>query len=566
LAESPANDAAAEAAVSRGLPMPARPAWRGPLHVLGAAPAGPAVRRARLTLAALVGVLGGALLLAFWAGIDRGAASPAVVAVTAAMFALNALWLASGASVALLGLGVPRPGRAAPMARKGGGRCAVLGLVCGEPPGPLARRAVALRDDLCRAGIAARCDIFVLSDTRAPEARAAEARLFAGMPGIRYRNRTVNTGRKPGNVTDWIGSHGAGYETMLVLDADSRFSADRLAALLARMDAQPGIGLIQSGIRLRPGTSRLAGMLRLSSRLCGPGFVRGTARWTGTEGNYWGHNALIRTAAFAGAAGLPKLSGRAPWGGPVLSHDFVEAAWLRRAGWEVEIDPETRGSFEEAPETLAEFHRRDRRWCQGNLQHLRLLGAAGLHPVSRLHLLSGIQSYLSAPLWLGLLAVFASGALVPTPMALWSVAGVAAMLLLPKAAGLAEGMARLRGKPRARRVLLRAAGAELALSTAVAPVVMLRQTLAVVAVLAGRDSGWTPAGGARPASGLPAGSVEALAGLALFAAALSQGPSGVVLMPVALPLLAAPALIRWFDAPRPRRTARQASALATQEG
>ena len=547
--------------------MPARAVGSRPLPGRQAIPpAAPRVRRWRMMLAALVCLLAGALLLAFWAGIDHAATPAGVIALTSAMFALNALWLASGASVALLGA-APRPRRREPLrAGPAGGRCGILWLVCGEPPAPLARRAIALRDDLERSGLAARCDIFILSDTRGGEARETEARLFAGLHGIRYRNRPDNTGRKPGNIADWIGTHGGRYESILVLDADSRFTAHRLAEMLARMDAEPGLGLIQSAIRLRPGGSRLAGMLRLSSRLCGPGFARGTARWTGTEGNYWGHNALIRTAAFAASAGLPRLSGRAPWGGAVLSHDFVEAAWLRRAGWAVEIDPETRGSFEEAPETLAEFHRRDRRWCQGNLQHLRLLGAAGLHPVSRLHLLSGIQSYLSAPLWLGLLAVFASGALVPTPAALWSVAGVAALLLLPKAAGLAEGLARLRGRPRARRVLWRAAGAELALSTAVAPIVMLRQSLAVAAVLAGRDSGWKPGIHSRQAPAMPAGSLEALAGIGLLAVALFQGPAGAVLMPVALPLLAAPALIRWFDAPRPRRGGRQPSALAAQEG
>ena len=34
--------------------------------------------------------------------------------------------------------------------------------------------------------------------------------------------------------------------------------------------------------------------------------------------------------------------------------------------------PEERGSWEENPPTMLEFAQRDVRWCQGNMQHLRI--------------------------------------------------------------------------------------------------------------------------------------------------------------------------------------------------
>ena len=118
------------------------------------------------------------------------------------------------------------------------------------------------------------------------------------------------------------------------------------------------------------------------------------------EANYYGHNAILRVSAFAPCCRLPVLSGRPPLGGEILSHDFVEAAYLRRGGWYCWILPELRGSYEEVPTNLLDYAVRDRRWVQGNLQHARLIGEPGLHWMSRLHLGMGIFAYLASPLWL----------------------------------------------------------------------------------------------------------------------------------------------------------------------
>ena len=147
--------------------------------------------------------------------------------------------------------------------------------------------------------------------------------------------------------------------------------------LASAMDANPRVGLIQTVPRLVGGQTLFACLQQFAAGYYGPIVAAGLAAWHGGGGNYWGHNAIIRTRAFAASAGLPQLSGSPPLGGHILSHDFVEAALLRRAGWEVHLVPSLQGSYEGCPPTLSELIARDRRWAQGNLQHLRLLNASG---------------------------------------------------------------------------------------------------------------------------------------------------------------------------------------------
>ena len=79
---------------------------------------------------------------------------------------------------------------------------------------------------------------------------------------------------------------------------------------------------------------------------------------------------------------LPKLPGKKPFGGQILSHDFVEAALLRKENWEIWFAWSLGGSYEESPRTILANAQRDRRWCQGNLQHAMLLFARGLRGIS----------------------------------------------------------------------------------------------------------------------------------------------------------------------------------------
>ena len=463
--------------------------------------------------------------------------------------ALGGGWIAGGAATALIGLfqTAARPA-VLPATWQPVGRSAVLILLCGEPAEPLAAYLGALRRGLDALGLSdGRADIFVLSDTRdsaaAAEEQAALAPLIAAGAVI-YRRRVQNTGRKPGNIADWLKTHAEGYAYMAVLDADSRMSAARLQAMIHRLESQPSLGLLQAGMAMVPGRSLFGRHQRVAARLLSRNFGRGLAAWSGEAGNYWGHNAIMRVAAFRSAASLPVLSGRAPFGGPPLSHDFIEAAWMRRAGWAIVLDPDLRGSAEDGPQTLAEFHKRDRRWCQGNLQHIRLIATRGLDLVSRLHLALGIASYLAAPLWLGLVVLIASGAVRVEGMV--PLAAVAGVLLLPKLAALAAWLVRAR-TPARRRVILRAGTGELMLSTLIAPLVMVRQTGAVLSVLSGRDCGWKSPGGAGVA--LPGGVAEMVVGAGLIALAATTGPTSSVawLLPLAGPLLAAPILQRQLD-------------------
>lgn len=146
-------------------------------------------------------------------------------------------------------------------------------------------------------------------------------------------------------------------------------------------------------------------MQQFAGKVYGPIVAAGLAYWQVGDSNYWGHNAIIRVKAFMQCCGLPVLKGRAPFGGHILSHDFVEAALIRRGGWAAWLLPELKGSYEECPPTMIDFAIRDRRWCQGNMQHMKILVSKGLHPVSRVHFTIGIMSYLSSPIWLTFLLV-----------------------------------------------------------------------------------------------------------------------------------------------------------------
>ncbi len=366
-------------------------------------------------------------------------------------------------------------------------------------------------------------DIFVLSDTTDPDVWIAEEAAFlalrqrTGCARIFYRRRKHNTARKAGNIADWVTRWGGAYPQFLILDADSVMQAETLLRLVVAMETHPDVGLIQTLPIITGGTTLFARLQQFAGRVYGPLIAHGIAWWHGAEGNYWGHNALIRTRAFAEQAGLPELSGRKPFGGHILSHDFVEAALIRRGGWAIHMVPALAGSYEESPPSLTDLAVRDRRWCQGNLQHLGVLPGRGLHWVSRLHLLTGIGSYITAPLWLlfliaGILiavqarfvppdyfpiagkSLFPVWPVIDPVRAMWMFVGTMGLLLIPKLLGclavLLHGADR-RGCGGGLRLLVSLV-LETLIAGLLAPVVMLTQSVDVVAILAGRDSGWNP--------------------------------------------------------------------------
>lgn len=389
-----------------------------------------------------------------------------------------------------------------------------------EDPYRVMARLRAIYESVGDTGYAAQFDWYVLSDTTDPSLWIAEEKCFvqlrreAGAERLFYRHRPENTARKSGNIEDWVKRFGAGYDHMIILDADSLMTGDTIVRLAAAMERHPSVALIQTLPIVVNARTLFARLQQFAGRLYGPLIAAGIAWWHGAEGNYWGHNAIIRVRAFAQDAGLPELRGRKPFGGHILSHDFVEAALMRRAGWAIHMAPTLGGSFEECPPSLLDFAARDRRWCQGNLQHLAVLPARGLHWVSRLHLLTGIGSYLTAPLWLIFLAFgilislqaqfvrpeyFPKGfSLFPQwpaqdpVLAAWVFLGTMGLLIVPKLLAFLLLLTQRESRKLFGGGFVALAGilTETFMSGLIAPVMMIFQSSAVGEILLGRDAGW----------------------------------------------------------------------------
>lgn len=529
------------------------------------------------------------------------------------LFAITFAWIAFAAASAIAGLGrtalrpepaEPQPGRAllpAPSeAAAGAERTALIMPVYNEDPATVFAALAAMAEEVALLPDAAAFEIFVLSDTRDPDIWIAEELALQNLRRshpllpVWYRRRPHNTARKAGNVEDFVKRWGGRYAHMVVLDADSLMTGAAIGALRQAMLADPRAGIVQTSPRLIGGGSLLARLQQFATRIYGPVVSDGIAAWQGHDGNYWGHNAIIRTAAFAQAAGLPVLPGRKPFGGAIMSHDFVEAALIRRAGWSVLMRPEIEGSYEGSPPSLIDIAIRDRRWAQGNLQHAGVLAARGLRWPSRGHFANGILSYVMSPIWLTLLLVglalavqarfirpdyFAvEHALFPTWPQFDSAGMVQlfllsmAVLLLPKALGVLRAL--LHGPTRrgcgGGLALVASAVAETAMSTLLAPIMMLVQTRFVLQIVGGQDSGWGPQRrdeGAWPLRQLVATHRgHTLIGVALTALALAVVPSLAAWMaPALLGLLLAVPLSAASGSVRLGRMAARLGLLRTPE-
>ncbi|WP_292069967.1 glucans biosynthesis glucosyltransferase MdoH [Brevundimonas sp. UBA7534] len=495
------------------LAMPAQALDQPPARDFGRTMGQPWARRSALIAFTVVTTVLAVLVLhdAFAADFLTGAEVVHLV-LFASLFAWTAFAFASAFAGFVVSLASRRDeGTTAPLTA----RTAILAPVYNEAPGPVFARLEAMMRDVEAEGLGDRFDLFILSDTRAPMIAVAEQAAFrrlrqalGGGMRVFYRRRAENIDRKAGNIADWVRTWGGAYDHMVVLDADSLMTGAVLGRLSGMMQADPRAGLIQTVPAVIGASTLFARLEQFASRLYGPMFARGMAWWCGTEGNYWGHNAIIRVRAFAERAGLPHLAGRKPFGGHILSHDFVEAALMRRAGWGVRLEPDLGGSWEEGPPSLIDQIVRDRRWCQGNLQHLGVVAARGLNSVSRFHLVRGFSTYLAAPMWIALLALSIGLMVFPddlagarigeaSPSAAGALLGVmavsAAFLILPKFMALAVATARGElGRFGGADATVRNILIETALSTLLAPVSLFAQTRAVVSVLSGRDSGWTP--------------------------------------------------------------------------
>jgi membrane glycosyltransferase len=446
-----------------------------------------------------------------------------------ALFVVLFIWMSGAFWTAVAGFGVRLAGRDPAALHPDGdplrplkGRTAIVSPIYNEDTVRVFAGLDAIWNSLAKMPQAMSFDFFVLSDTRRPEIALLEEQAWRDMVArhnasgrLFYRRRTDNVGRKAGNIAEFVRNWGGAYDYMIVLDADSIMSGQSLVTLAQTMDAHPKVGIIQTLPLLAGRETLFARLLQFAVRVSGPMFGSGLTFWQMGESNYWGHNAIIRMQAFADHCSLPRLPGSPPFGGEIMSHDIVEAAFLRRAHYATWLVPDIAGSWEEVPTNVIDYAARDRRWAQGNLQHLGVISLPGLYWLNRLHMLTGVLGYATSPMWFVVLIVssimtsiqavmghqyFAPGSHTLFPAwpqyrdgeiaAVLTMTGI--MLFMPKLLGAALTLrdSRLRAAFGGARRLMGGMFIEQFMSILLAPTMMLFHTTFVVSALFGRSVGW----------------------------------------------------------------------------
>lgn len=402
-------------------------------------------------------------------------------------------------------------------------RTAVIMPIYNEGAERVFANLLAIKESIDQTGLGDYFDYFFLSDSTNPDAWLAEQKAFLDLKRVMgndirifYRHRIKNTHRKSGNIAEFVTGWGGRYDHLLVLDADSIMTGDCIVRLTKAMEDDPDAGIIQTLPMIINRNTFFARLQQFAACIYGPIIATGVSSWSQNDGNYWGHNAIIRTKAFAAHCGLPVLSGKPPFGGHILSHDFIEAALIRRAGWSVYSLTQLKGSYEESPPSLIDLSIRDRRWCQGNLQHIRLLMASGFKAFTRQHLLTGIFAYLASPFWLsqlliGILLVWQSTYIRPeyfnthfslfpvwphfdSERALQLFILTMFILLAPKFFGIILALLNYKEWKSYGGIfrLFISSFIEIIMSALLAPVLTIIQSSSVIQILSGRDSGWNP--------------------------------------------------------------------------
>ena len=489
------------------------------------------IRFRRLLFVVLVGLTTLLALAMITSAFQQNGVTPTEL-VLLVLYTLLILWVSTSFWTATLGFWVLlwggdhySIGRIAPEGQGTVDRTRKVALVMpiyNEDPARVSAGLRAIWQSLQETGEAEDFELFILSDTRDPDCWIQEEAYWYRMcvdfnahGRIFYRNRERNIARKSGNLEEFCHRWGGRYRHMVVLDADSIMAGETLVKMVDLMDRHPGVALIQSPPLPANQHSLFSRILQFASNFYGDIFIWGINYWQLSGSGYWGHNAIIRVDPFVQHCGLPKLPGSEPFGGEIFSHDTVEAALFREAGWEVWIAPELKGSYEELPPTLIDYAKRDRRWCQGNLQHLRMVFTKGFSGLSRLYFLMGIMSYVSSPLWLMFLMLTGFEAYVRSQtmpvyffgdnlFPVWPesytvemttvLAVTLSMLFLPKVWSLILGylsgrkLKRYGGYIRSTLSVI----AESLFSMLTAPVLMIYQSKFVFAILMRKSVGWPP--------------------------------------------------------------------------
>lgn len=467
--------------------------------------------------------------LLLWLGQILGANGWSVVdALIFLCFAIAAPWSVLGVWNALIGVWLLHTShdplaQVSPFAKAGDvmtpvtSKTAILMTIRNEEPARAFARLTAIKESIDATGSGASFSYFVLSDTDDEDVAAAEAAAFAhwqlvcaeDTARLFYRRRETNEGFKAGNLRDFCARWGDDFEFMIPLDADSLMSGETILRLVRIGEAYPRLGILQSLVVGAPTTSAFARIFQFGMRHGMRPYTIGSAWWAGDCGPFWGHNALVRIAPFRAHCELPLLPGAPPFGGPILSHDQVEAVLMRRAGFEVRVLPEESGSWEDNPPTVLEFTRRDLRWCQGNMQYFHLLGLKDLQPMSRFQLLWAIMMFIGIPAWTAIIALAAikpldgeDTALFPAGSALGFYAVFLLMYLAPKLAGFVDIVLTRNGLRRYGGGVRFAAGAivEILFSFLLGAATTFRTGLFMIGLVFGRTVVWS--GQARDAHAL----------------------------------------------------------------
>ncbi len=304
-----------------------------------------------------------------------------------------------------------------------------------------------------RLGLDRHCDFYLLCDSEDPDYRRREDEMYrrllpsfaaeaSGSGRLFLLRRPDRRNFKAGNIMNFLDRRGDNYDFTVVLDADSVMLGETIERLILRMQREPATAIIQTVVVPKGSVTPFARAMQYSTARCLPLYAKGMYWFLGPDSVYWGHNALIRIDPFKAHCRLPTLPGKPPLGGPLLSQDIVEAAFLGRAGWEIAWDVESGGSFDELPANILSYGRRDRRWCQGNFQHSRFILAQGMKLGHRLYFANGIFAYLGGPLvlaliWIGLAQAWSAHAQQPQSALLWGSLGLLwTQLLTPRLLGL----------------------------------------------------------------------------------------------------------------------------------
>lgn len=500
--------------------------------------------------------------------------SPWLYTLQIVFFAILSLWVTSGFITAAMGFYVFLRGDKHALSAKevthhtlaNDVKTAVIMPICNEDVNSVFAGLRATCESIAQRGYQQNFDVFILSDSYDPaiiqQERAAWEALritLAAQPGqshveVYYRLRKRRSHKKAGNVADFCRRWGHNYSYMVVLDADSVMQGDCLVTLVKLMEAHPQAGIIQTATKAIGHITLHARAQQFAARVTGQLFTLGMQFWQLGESHYWGHNAILRLAPFMQHCGLAPIQGKGGMSGSILSHDFVEAALMRRAGYEVWLVPDLTGSYEQTPPDLLSELQRDRRWCQGNLQNARLIAEPGIHGVHRAMFATGAMAYLSAPLWLAFITLGTALWLINSAnglhdnlllerVELWG--WTLGMLFLPRILGVVAIL--IKGQQRLYAGtfnLIKSAFLETTLALLQAPLRMLAHSLFVVAALTGLKLEWKSP--PRQATGLLWGTtLRSLAPISIGMAglagmlALKDAEILIWLLPIGLPLLLA---------------------------